>query len=211
MATRRTVPSEPADLRQRILDTARALLDEQGAAGLSLREVARRAGVTHQAPYHHFADREAILAELVTAGFVELERRLARAHALRGDAQVTLVASGTAYVSFALDHPGVFRIMFRADMCDKARFPRALAAADRAHGELMHLVRLVHGGSDDAALAHLHWAQVHGLSCLLLDGPLGQQLPSRRERLAFLRQALELHARHLIGPTRRKGPPLAKP
>lgn len=196
MATRRT---EPADLRQRILDTSRALLDEQGAAGLSLREVARRAGVTHQAPYHHFADRESILAELVTQGFGELERRLSRAHARSVDPQVTLVASGVAYVVFALDNPGVFRIMFRADLCDQARFPQAQAAGERAHAELMHLVRLVHGGQDDASLAALHWAQVHGLACLLLDGPLGQQLPGRRERLAFVRDAVALHARQVLG------------
>ena len=201
MATRRT---EPADLRQRILDTSRAVLDEQGAAGLSLREVARRAGVTHQAPYHHFADRESILAELVTQGFGELERRLARAHARAGSPQATLVASGVAYVVFALDNPGVFRIMFRTDLCDQARFPQAQAAGERAHGELLHLVRLVHGSQnvqDDQALAALHWAQVHGLACLLLDGPFGQQLPSRRERLAFVRDAVALHAGRVLGQT----------
>jgi AcrR family transcriptional regulator len=199
MPTRRAPPAEPADLRQRILDTARALLDEQGAAALSLREVARRAGVTHQAPYHHFADRESILAELVAQGFDELARRLARAHATGGDTQTTLVASGTAYVVFALDHPGVFRVMFRADLCDPLRFAPVQAAGDRAHGELRHLVRLVHGGPDDDSLAMLHWAQVHGLASLLLDGPLGQQLSSRRDRLAFVRQAMALHARASLG------------
>ena len=191
--------STPDDLRQRILETARALLDEQGAAALSLREVARRAGVTHQAPYHHFADRESILAELVTQGFEELERRLARAHAGRGGVQDTLAASGMAYVGFALDHPGVFRIMFRADLCDTARFPQAQAAGERAHAELMHLVRLVHGGVDDPALAAMHWAQVHGLAGLLVDGPLGQHLPGQPERLAFAREATALYAQQVLG------------
>jgi len=191
-----TRTAEPGDLRQRILDTARAMLDEQGAAGLSLREVARRAGVTHQAPYHHFADRESILAELVAQGFEELERRLAKAHAKAGEPAATLAASAMAYVGFALDHPGVFRIMFRSDLCDTGRFPRAVEAGARAHGELLHLVRLAHGGTDDPALAAMHWAQVHGLAGLLLDGPLGQQLATRRERLAFLREATALYARH---------------
>lgn len=198
MLSRRAAAAEPADLRQRILDTSRAVLDEKGAAGLSLREVARRAGVTHQAPYHHFADRESILAELVAQGFDELERRLARAHARPGDAQATLTASAIAYVGFALDQPGVFRIMFRSDLCDQARFPRAQAAGERAHAELMHLVRLVHGGADDPALAAMHWAQVHGLAGLLLDGPLGPQFPGRRERLAFVREAAALHARCVL-------------
>lgn len=197
----KTAAGPGPDLRQRILDTAGALLDEQGAAALSLREVARRAGVTHQAPYHHFADRESILAELVTAGFDELERRLAKAHARSGSAHDTLAASAVAYVSFALDQPGVFRIMFRSDMCDLARFPQASAAGQRAHGELMHLVRLVHGGHDDPALAAMHWAQVHGLAVLLLDGPLGQQMAGRRERMAFLRQAADLYATRALGVT----------
>ena len=200
MPTRRLpAAADAGDLRQSILDTSRALLAEVGVAGLSLREVARRAGVTHQAPYHHFADRESILAELVAQGFDELARRLARAHATGGDALATLVASGTAYVVFALDHPGVFRVMFRADLCDPARFAQVLNSGERAHGELRHLVRLVHGGPDDDSLAMLHWAQVHGLASLLLDGPLGQQLSSRRDRLAFVRQAMALHARASLG------------
>ena len=196
MATRNTAPD---DLRQRILNTARTLLDEQGAAALSLREVARRAGVTHQAPYHHFSDRESILAELVTQGFLELERRLAQAHGAGHGPQHTLAASGMAYVGFALDHPGVFRVMFRADLCDTGRFPPAQAAGARAHAELLRLVRLVHGGVDDPALAAMHWAQVHGLAGLLVDGPLGQHLPGQPERLAFAREATALYAQQVLG------------
>lgn len=196
MPSRRVAaPDEPADLRQRILDTARTVLDEQGVAGLSLREVARRAGVTHQAPYHHFADRESILAELVAQGFDDLARRLAQAHAAGGGAEATLVASGTAYVGFALDQPGVFRIMFRSDLCDQRRFAQAVEAGRRAYAELQHLVRLVHGGGDDESLAMLHWSQVHGLAGLLLDGPPGQQVPTRRQQLALVRQAMSLYAR----------------
>ena len=198
--TRQEAPVEPTDLRQRILDTARQLLDEQGTAALSLREVARRAGVTHQAPYHHFADRETILAELVTHGFEELAQRLGAANDHPGPAREILVASGIAYVGFALDQPGVFRIMFRPDVCDPGRFPRALAAGERARGELQRLVRLVHGGADDAGLAAMHWAQVHGLAVLLLDGPLGQQLPGLPQRRAFVREAAELFASRVLGP-----------
>ena len=191
MAPRRTPTPEPADLRQRILDTSRTLLDEQGVAALSLREVARRAGVTHQAPYHHFADRESILAELVTQGFDELTRRLAKANRMAGSHSRLdmLVASGCAYVGYALDQPGVFGIMFRPDSCDVTRFESAVLAGKRAHGELLELVRLIKGDPVDEMLASVVWSQVHGLATLLLDGPLGQQLPSRAARLAFVRQA----------------------
>ena len=200
MTARRTSAPEPADLRQRILDTSRALLDEQGVAALSLREVARRAGVTHQAPYHHFADRESILAELVAQGFDELTLRLAKANRMASSHSHLdmLVASGCAYVGFALDQPGVFGIMFRNDACDPARFELALLAGQRAHGELLQLVRLIKGDPVDELLASVIWSQVHGLATLLLDGPLGQKLPSRAARLTFVRQAQTRFAQHLL-------------
>jgi len=78
-STSQAVTQAP-DLRRRILDASAALLESDGLAALSLREVARRAGVSHQAPYHHFKDRESILAELVTEGFERLAKRLAHAN-----------------------------------------------------------------------------------------------------------------------------------
>ncbi|MBT9488199.1 MAG: TetR/AcrR family transcriptional regulator [Rubrivivax sp.] len=211
MPTRRT-PDTP-DLRQRILDTSRALLDAEGVAALSLREVARRAGVTHQAPYHHFADREAILAELVTEGFQRLADRLAKPNdnAARDGRHATLVASGEAYVGYALDHPGVFRIMFRPDLCDQARFPAAVAAGARGHGELLRLVHLLHGAAASPALASLYWAQVHGLACLLIDGPLGQALPTRRARLAHVRETMARFADATVGQDPTRSQPLSSP
>jgi AcrR family transcriptional regulator len=178
------------DLRQDIMDTARALLDEEGVAALSMREVARRAGVTHQAPYHHFGDRESILAELVKQGFDELARRLGLANDLAPSAgrRAALLASGEAYVGFALSHPGVFRIMFRPDVCDPMRFPDLQQAGMRAHGKLERLVRIVHGGRLSAALASIYWAHVHGLACLMIDGPLAVRFPTEKTRQAHLRE-----------------------
>jgi len=178
------------DLRHDILDTARTLLDEKGVAALSMREVARRAGVTHQAPYHHFGDRESILAELVTQGFDELARRLAEANDLAPSAgkRAALLASGEAYIGFALSHPGVFRIMFRLDVCDPMRFPDLRQAGARAHAELERLVRIVHGGRPRAGLASIYWAYVHGMACLMIDGPLAMQLPTDKARQAHLRE-----------------------
>ena len=105
------------DLRSELLRTSRRLLDESGPSALSMREVARRAGCTHQAPYHYFANREAILAALVHEGFDELTDMLASAREGLGsaDLRAILTASGNAYVEFALRHPGVFRVMFRPD------------------------------------------------------------------------------------------------
>lgn len=175
-------------LRQRILDISRDLLNSEGVAALSMREVARRAGVTHQAPYHHFSDRQTILAELVFHGFDELARRLASANELAESQgrRAAVQASCMAYVGFALEHPGVFGVMFRPDVCDAARFPQARDAGQRAHGELVRLVSIAHGEiAADALsqLASLYWAHVHGLACLMIDGPLGQALPDHAARM----------------------------
>jgi AcrR family transcriptional regulator len=194
-------PARPAgDLRARILAASLDLLETEGLAALSMREVARRAGVTHQAPYHHFADRESILAELVGDGFIELTRRLERANdrAATLGVRAALIEAGEAYVGFALEHPGVFRIMFRPEVCDVGRFPAAHDAGHRAYAALGRLVRIVHG-RDDEALASMHWAQVHGLACLLLDGGLGDALPGARERRAHVHETLGRFADYVVG------------
>ena len=103
-ASGRPRTSETRDLRENLLRTSRELLDEGGPAALSMREVARRAGCTHQAPYHYFTNREAILAALVEAGFDELANRLREARDKVGteDLRAVAEASGNAYVEFAL-------------------------------------------------------------------------------------------------------------
>ena len=177
------------DLRSELLRTSRQLLDESGPGALSMREVARRAGCTHQAPYHYFANREAILAALVREGFDELADMLAAAHEGLGNADLhaILVASGNAYVEFALRHPGVFRVMFRPDVCDPERFPEVVQASERAHNELARLARYVAGGDTPLETEVLFWSGVHGLASLLLDGPLSGVFSSVQERLDFAR------------------------
>jgi hypothetical protein len=139
-------------------------------------------------------------------------RCLAQAHATSSarakgaeGAEATLAASCRAYVGFARDHPSVSRVMFRPELCDAARFAQLRAAGERAHGELMHLVRFVRAGSTDPALVAMNWAQVHGLAGLLLDGPLGLQLGSRRERPRFAREATARYAR-LVAPAGNASP-----
>lgn len=188
------------DLRQEILDTARALLNDVGASGLSMREVARRAGVTHQAPYHHFGDRESILAELVAEGFRTLGRDLAQAntlaaHNLRG----AVMASGRAYIDFALSNPGVFRIMFRPEACDPARFPAVQAAGQAAQATLVELVSMVHGTQTSPALCMVYWAHVHGMASLLLDGSLGQECPAGPLRDTLLDEVSNTFANLVFG------------
>lgn len=182
------------DLRSELLRTSRQLLDESGPSALSMREVARRAGCTHQAPYHYFANREAILAALVHEGFDELADRLASAHeGLEStDLRAILTASGNAYVEFALRHPGVFRVMFRPDVCDPERFPEVVQAGGRARGELARLVKVVLGDDAPLEVEVLFWSGVHGLASLLLDGPLAGEFTSVEERIDFARGVVGL-------------------
>src|SRR5690348_15474902 len=95
------------DLRQALLDAALELLEKQGPEALVLREVARRAGVSHNAPYRHFASREELLAGLAARGFGEFGKRVQSA---QGGGKGT--GMGEAYVGFALEHPQLFRLMF---------------------------------------------------------------------------------------------------
>jgi AcrR family transcriptional regulator len=166
-----------------------------------MREVARRAGVTHQAPYHHFADKESIVAELVAEGFEELVRRMASANdaAASGGKLEVLRRAAEAYLGFALENPALFRVMFRPEMCDAARFSRAQAAAQRAKMECERMVRIVHDGRFSPALASMHWAHVHGLACLVLDGPLGAELSTEETRRAHLMEASAHFAALVVG------------
>ena len=182
------------DLRSELLRTSRQLLDESGPGALSMREVARRAGCTHQAPYHYFANREAILAALVHEGFDELADRLASAYeGLEStDLRAILTASGNAYVEFALRHPGVFRVMFRPDVCDPERFPEVVQAGGRARHELARLAKAVMGDGAQVEAEVLIWSGVHGLASLLLDGPLAGEFSSTEDRIDFARGVVGL-------------------
>ncbi len=184
------------DVRGRILEASLALLDQEGLAALSMREVARRAGVSHQAPYHYFADKESILAALVTDGFRELTARLQRAldQVPRGDIREALQRTGAAYVGFALDQPGIFRIMFRPELVDLSRFPEAQEQGRLAYAQLERLVATMGLPGDPEAQASFQWSVVHGLAWLLLDGGLGQNLGTRAAKDAHLEAVLKVSA-----------------
>lgn len=170
------------DVRGRVLNAAVKLIDKGGLAGLSMREVARAAGVSHQAPYHYFEDREAIFAALAEEGFKILTLRLENSIATDELAVDRFVRAGQTYVEFALDHPALFRIMFRPDMVTMERFPGARACGEQAF-EIVP--RLVQACIDDGlpaepsvqALVVLAWSLPHGLACLMLDGPLAMKVP----------------------------------
>src|SRR5687767_14780705 len=121
------------DLRRAVLDASVALVEEGGIGALSMREVARRAGVTHGAPYHHFPDRAAILAAIAEEGFVLLDGQMRRALAATAATGLArFEACGRGYFAFAVAHPAHFKVMFRPELVDPKNHPNVDAAAARA-------------------------------------------------------------------------------
>ena len=166
------------DVRRLVLDAAIAIIESDGAESLSMREVARRAGVSHQAPYHYFGDRSGIFAAISEEGFTLL------AQAFRDvDFSNTSPAKASfiAYLSFARDHVGHFRVMFRNDICGVTDNEETANAASSAFDELLQMVARTIGSSVDPKAAHTFaftmWSQAHGLATLVIDGPLPQKLP----------------------------------
>lgn len=166
------------DVRRLVLDAALDIITSTGAESLSMREVARRAGVSHQAPYHYFGDRSGIFAAISEEGFSAL------AGAFRDvDFSNTSAAKAgfIAYLSFARDHVGHFRVMFRQDICGVTDNEETANAASSAFDELLQMVARTIGSSVDPKAAHTFaftmWSQAHGLATLVIDGPLPQKLP----------------------------------
>lgn len=127
-----------------------------------MRELARRAKVSHNAPYRHFPDREALLAELAAEGFDLFRRELDAAEQLGG-----LRARGEAYLRFALKHPQRFRLMFGGGL-SLAKYPSLAERAASAFGGLNDAMAK-HAGQPAPHAALAAWALVHGLANLLLD------------------------------------------
>lgn len=163
------------DLRAACLRAARELLEEDGSAALSLRAVARRAGVSATAPYRHYADRDDLVSAVAAEGYRELAQHLAAAHPAPSTPD-DLAAVAVVYVQFALEHPALFRAMF-AEPCDPTSKERVAATAVITE-YVQSLVRDAFPGADDSgALATTVWALVHGLAFLHLDGKLDTSTP----------------------------------
>lgn len=158
-------------LRTALVDAALALLAEEGVDNLSLRAVARRAGVSAMAPYRHYPDKDALLAAVAARGFQDLRTVLLAADQAPKEA---LIEQGAAYVRYALDHPALFRLMFG---------PTKLAKPPDATGQTAYdvLASRVAAETKPArrkAVALGCWSVVHGLATLLLDRRIPAPVPS---------------------------------
>jgi AcrR family transcriptional regulator len=184
------------DLRRALVDAAIPLLRDGGADALTLRAVARAAGVSQTAPYRHFADRAALVAEVAEDGFRRLRERLVAA--VRAPAKTTrrvqhtprggLQAIALAYVRFALEHPAEYRVMFGAALAGSA--PIVGSERDAVYALLrdgiaeLQRQKLVRDG-DAGTMALSSWSLVHGLAMLALDGQLAGTSAKSAEELTL--------------------------
>jgi AcrR family transcriptional regulator len=166
------------DLRRVLLEAAVKVIDAEGLSALSLQALARRAGVSSGAPYHHFENREQLLAAIASQGFELLSAAMQKATSeAAGDAAAQLCALGLGYIRFALAHPGHFRVMFRAEL----HAHRAPEPAGEDGFEMLRraVVRCQTDGlapaGDPTPLILAAWTCVHGASSLWIDGSLRNQ------------------------------------
>jgi AcrR family transcriptional regulator len=193
------------DLRPVLLEATMELVRERGVDGFTLREVARRAGVSHNAPYHHFRDRSALVAAVVIQGFEDLLRAMERAAArARGGPLATVRALGLAYVRFAREDPERFKLLWRPELREgagdeveqagEASYQPLFRALERARdaGE-------VSAGPPVEEQALAAWSMVHGLAMLLVDGPLRDDVVGSREADRLTKGVLDTLVSGLAG------------
>ncbi|MBA2681746.1 MAG: TetR family transcriptional regulator [Ktedonobacteraceae bacterium] len=183
-------PYHHGDLRRALLDAAFQLVAERGVSDFTLREVARQAGVSHNAPYHHFADKAELVVALTIEGFQMLDQALRSAYEQTPGTPLerTLAISG-AYLRFAIEHPAAFRLMFRPELrqsshdakeCDAA----VKNAADAAFQILLDGISasqragLLRTEQSVEMLALALGSTMHGLTVLFLDSILIKEKPS---------------------------------
>ncbi|GAB2972762.1 TetR/AcrR family transcriptional regulator [Amycolatopsis acidiphila] len=166
-----------SDPRRRLISSAVALLTDEGVEAVTLRRIAREAGVSHGAPLRHFTGRAELLSAVASEGFAEL----GEADLPKAGAQARLLAACRAYLEFAQRNPAMFELMFRHDLIDTAELDRALftrfttlVADAQAAGW--------REGVDSRTLAASLWAALHGLAELWLWGGLADRdLPTTLE------------------------------
>jgi AcrR family transcriptional regulator len=170
-----STPYHHGDLRAACVRAAMELLEEDGEpSGLSIRAVARRAGVSPGAPYRHYADREALVSAVAAVGYRELAAWMAASEPSPSTPE-HLAEVGVAYVEFAMRRPALFQMMFGAP-CDRESSDR-VAAANAILDFVRTAVQRSFPNADAEAMTTAVWALVHGLAFLHLDGKLDMSAP----------------------------------
>lgn len=179
-------PYHHGDLRRALIDTALELVTEEQDWAFSLREVARRAGVSHQAPYNHFPEKQDLLAAVAIVGFERLRDGMLRAMAGIDAPEALIAVIGRTYVRLGLENPALYRLMFGPAIADVGPGDRPTVvrlAGAQARAVLEEVIeRGARSGvfavppesqKDQILAAHVFWSAVHGLTTLAIDHLMG--------------------------------------
>jgi AcrR family transcriptional regulator len=161
-----------SNLREACVEEAISIIADVGLASLSLREVARRLGVSHQAPYKHFPSRDHILAEVVGRAFASFSAQLEK-HARGSDPYEDLGNLGRSYLDYARKHPLQYQLMFGMPLPDPKKHPDMMIKAEHAFNMLQEAITKLPGHGPDANIeldALYVWSVVHGLAGLFETG-----------------------------------------
>lgn len=193
------------DLRRTLVEVALRQLEHADPAQLSLRGIAREAGVSRAAPYHHFTDREALLAAVAAHGFRALrEAMIERLEAAEGTPLHRMQEMGVAYVVFAYRHPQLYRLMFGGELRNRERhaeLQRESAETYAALGAAMEdsVSPASEQPGEAGALALSAWALVHGLAMLLVDQRVGEPVMSDAQVELLARRTTAVLGRGVTG------------
>jgi AcrR family transcriptional regulator len=188
------------DLKNALIQAGVEILAEDGVSGLSLRKVALKAGVSHSAPYAHFADKQALIAAISTEGFRQLYGRVSGVtEKYKSQPAKQLIEVAWAYVQFAMDDPDRFKVMFSAVLEKEKEYPEFVTESQRNFQLVKMIVeanqasgQLRSGPTELVALSA--WGIVHGFVMLLLEG----QIPHTVLEQMSLRQLLEFQLSQIM-------------
>ncbi|WP_291859863.1 TetR/AcrR family transcriptional regulator [Bradyrhizobium sp.] len=195
-------PYHHGDLHDALLKAAETVLERDGLGGLTLRAVAREAGVSHAAPTHHFGDLTGLVSELAAIGFRQFNAAMSAAGAIDAPPLLRAMARAKAYVAYAQAHPGMYGLMFRTERLDMTR-PSLHEAASASFAGLAGAVGVSRQEQiseqalslEQAAAIARAWSLVHGFTTLLLDGRLAdilRRLPKGTDAAMLLDAMLRL-------------------
>lgn len=168
-------PYHHGGLREALVEAAMTAVERAGPEAVSLRELAEGLKVSTAAPYRHFKDRRALLAEVASRGFADLARAYAAAQAEAADPPAAMRATARAYLGLAFGRPGLFKLMFASDILGAGAPPTLLAAAAEAWKGLFRAVTALNPGATPALVkqrAITGWSTLHGFITLVQGGRL---------------------------------------
>jgi AcrR family transcriptional regulator len=182
------------DLKNALIAAGADILSKEGVSALSLRKVAQKAGVSHAAPYAHFADKQALIAAISTEGYKKLYEQIARvAEQYRSDPLRRLVEASWAYVQFALDEPDQFKVTLSGMIEKEQDFPAFVETAKQTFGLVVEIAEqcqqegILRKGAPDL-MAVSAWSLIHGFVTLLLENQISHTVLDRftvREMFIF--------------------------